>query len=95
MYVEDTARAFVLAMKNGTPGEAYNVGTVKSTDINTIFRTLKEEMGYQCEAYRAPNPLKSYQTFTLADIKKAREELKFVYEYDLRAGVREMLHNTD
>lgn len=25
MYVEDTVRSFVLAMKNGTPGEAYKV----------------------------------------------------------------------
>ena len=44
IYIEDTARASVLAMKNGTPGEAYNVGTGKTTDFNTIFRIIKEEM---------------------------------------------------
>ena len=92
VYVEDTARASVLAMKNGTPGEAYNVGTGKSTDFNTIFHIVKEEMGYQGEAEYVPNPLKSYQMFTLAEITKTREELKFEPRYDVRAGIRETLN---
>ena len=92
VYVDDTARASVLAMKNGTPGEAYNVGTGKSTDFNTIFHMVKEEIGYQGEAEYVPNPLKSYQTFTLAEITKTRGELKFEPRYDVRAGIRETLN---
>ncbi len=91
IYVEDTARASVLAMKNGTPGGAYNVGTGKSTDFNTIFNIVREEMGYQGEADHVPNPLKSYQMFTLADITKTREELKFNPRYEIRDGVRKMI----
>ena len=91
IYVEDTARVSVLAMKKGTPGESYNVGTGKSTDFNTIFQMVKEEMCYQGEATYIPNPLKSYQTFTLADIRKAKEELKFEPLYDIRSGVRKMI----
>lgn len=34
IYVEDTARASVLAMEKGRPGEAYNVGTGTTTDFN-------------------------------------------------------------
>ena len=39
-----------------------------------------------------PNPLKSYQLFTLADITKARGELKFEPRYEVRAGIRETLN---
>ena len=94
IYVDDTARASLLAMKNGTPGGAYNVGTGKTTDFNTIFHIVKEEMGYQGEAERVPNPLKSYQMFTLADITKTREELKFETRYDIRDGVKKMIKET-
>ena len=91
IYVEDSARASVLAMKNGIPGEAYNIGTGKTTDFNTVFGIVKEEMGYQGEAEHVPNPLKSYQTFTLADITKARGELKFETRYDIRDCVKRMI----
>ena len=94
IYVEDTARASVLAMKNGTPGETYNVGTGKSPDFNTIFHIVKEEMCYQGEAEHVPNPLKSYQMFTLADITKARGELRFGPRYEIRDGVKKMIKET-
>lgn len=77
-------------MKNGTPGEAYNVGTGKSTDFNTIFHIVKEETGYLGEAEYVRNPLKSYQMVTLADVKKTKEELKFESKYTLRDGVKKI-----
>ena len=80
----------MLAMKNGTPGEAYNVGTGKSTDFNTIFHIVKEETGYLGEAEYVRNPLKSYQMVTLADVKKTKEELKFESKYTLRDGVKKI-----
>ena len=91
IYVDDTAKASVLEMKNGTPGGSYNVGTGKTTDFNTIFHIVKEEMDYQGEAEHVPNPLKSYQMFTLADIKKTKEKLKFEPEYEIRAGVKKII----
>ena len=91
IYVDDAAKASVLAMKNGVPGESYNVGTGKTTDFNTIFHIVKEEIGYQGEAEHVPNPLKSYQMFTLADIKKTKEKLKFEPEYEIRAGVKKII----
>ena len=91
IYVDDTAKASLLAMKNGTPREAYNVGTGKSTDFNTLFHILKEEMGYQGSAEYVPNQLKSYQIFTLADISKTKNELKFEPKYDIREGVKRIL----
>jgi UDP-glucose 4-epimerase len=91
IYVRDTARASVLAMKKGKPGEVYNVGTGRSTDFNTIFDIVKEEMKYEKDAKYIPNPLKSYQMFTQANISKTARELDFTPEYDIRKGVREMI----
>jgi len=93
IYVRDTARASVLAMENGRDGEEYNVGTGRSVDFNTIFKIVKEETGYEGDAVHIPNPLKSYQLFTQAVMKKSNDELKFFPEYDVRKGVREMIES--
>ena len=66
IYVEDTARASVLAMQKGKPGEAYNVGTGITTDFNTIYNAVAEEMHSKIQAKHIPNPLKNYQYFTQA-----------------------------
>jgi nucleoside-diphosphate-sugar epimerase len=91
IYVEDTARASVLAMEKGRPGEAYNVGTGITTDFNEIYKIVKEGMHSTVEAEHIPNPLKNYQYFTQADISKAKRDLGFTPEYDLRSGIRKML----
>ena len=43
------------------------------------------------EAQHIPNPLKSYQYFTHADISKAKKDLSFIPDYDLRSGIKKML----
>jgi len=91
IYVEDTANASILAMENGLSGESYNVGTGISTEFNEIFRIIKEETGYESYPEYIPNPLKSYQTFTQADMTKTKRELKFEPKYDIRKGVKKIL----
>ena len=91
IYVRDTAMATVLAMKNGRPWEAYNVGTGLSTNFNTIFNVIKSEMKFDGEAKYVPNPLKSYQNFTQADMTKTKADLFFSPSYDIRKGVKEIL----
>ena len=91
IYIKDNARASVLAMDKGKAGEAYNIGTGISTDFNTIYKIIKEEMDSNMEAKYEKNPFSSYQMFTQADIEKAKNDLGFTPEYDIRSGVREML----
>ena len=69
------------------------MGTGISTDFNTIFQIVREEMKYDGGAEYVPNPLKSYQYFTQADLSKASKELEFNPEYDIRKGVREMIQS--
>ncbi|MGC8995526.1 MAG: NAD-dependent epimerase/dehydratase family protein [Thermoplasmata archaeon] len=91
IYVEDSARASILAMERGRNGEVYNVGTGVSTDFNTVFNIIKEEMNFDKDPIYIPNPLKSYQMFTQADITKSKRDLGFEPEYDIRKGVRKIL----
>ncbi|MEM3811817.1 MAG: NAD-dependent epimerase/dehydratase family protein [Thermoplasmata archaeon] len=64
IYVEDAARASILAMEHGKNGEEYNIGTGTFTDFNSIFQIIKEEMNYKKEAVYVTNPLKHYQRVT-------------------------------
>ena len=91
MYVEDTARAFVLAMEHGIPGEAYNIGTGVTTSFNDIYQIVAEEMHSDIKPRCVANPLKNYQYFTQADITKARRDSGFTPEFDIRSGVRKMI----
>ena len=59
IYIEDNARASVLAMEKGKAGEAYNIGTGISTDFNAIFKIIKEEMNSNIEAKYVKNPFTS------------------------------------
>ena len=94
IYVDDTARASVLAMEKGKPGESYNIGTGTTTNFNDIYRMVAEEMHSEVKADHIPNPLKNYQYFTQADITKARKDLGFEPEFDLRSGIRKMISAT-
>ena len=81
----------MLAMEKGRTGEAYNIGTGVSTDFNTIYKIIKEEMDSSIEPKYETNPFSSYQMFTQANIEKAKTELGFNPEYDIRSEVRAML----
>ena len=94
IYVEDTARASALAMERGILGESYNIGTGETTNFNDIYRMVAEEMHSEIMAEHIPNPLKNYQYFTQADITKARKDLGFNPEFDLRSGIGKMIAAT-
>ncbi len=45
VYVEDVARANVLALEGDTPSGAYNVGTGIETSVNELYEILRETSG--------------------------------------------------
>ncbi len=91
IYVKDIARATWLAFLNGKAGESYNVGTGISTEFNEIAETVKRIALSKSEIKHIPNPLRSYQMFTQADMMKSHESLDFTPEYDLKRGISEMV----
>ena len=90
IYIDDNVRCTWLAFLNGKAGESYNVGTGVSTDYNTIAGMVKHVTGSNSDIVHVPNPLKSYQMFTQADMSKSERELGFKPEFDLRRAVEKM-----
>jgi UDP-glucose 4-epimerase len=90
IYIDDNVRCTYLAFINGKPGESYNVGTGISTDYNTIAAMVKDITGSKSEIVHVPNPFKSYQMFTQADMTKSEKELKFTAKYTLRKAIEDM-----
>ncbi len=85
-YVEDIARANLLALERDVTG-IYNVGTGVPTDINTIHRILAELTGYTLEPEYVPRPVgEVYATYL--DSSKAKRELGWEPQVDLREGLR-------
>jgi len=91
IYIDDNVKGTYLAMEKGVPGESYNIGSGNSNTFNRIYEIVKEQMNSDLEAEYIKNPLKSYQFFTQADMSKAKEDLGFIPEYNIAAGVKKML----
>ena len=91
IFVQDVAKANILAATKGKNGESYNVGTGVTTSFNNIFKIVKEEMKSSIEAKYEKIPFQSYQLFTCADITKINRDTEFKPAFDLRAGIREIL----
>ncbi len=80
-YVEDVARANVLAAKSTVTADFFNVGTGVATSVSQVFAFLKDLVGYDLQpAYqeRDVNLVKNRQCST----EKAERDLGF------KAGVR-------
>lgn len=90
IYVKDNARATYLAFKNGKPGNAYNVGTGVTTKFNDIANMVINIVNNNVRIKHVKNPLKTYQLFTQADTKKLKDELKFIPEYSIEKGIKEI-----
>ncbi len=86
VYVEDCARANLLALERGS-GRAYNLGAGLGISINQIFDLLRRITACDCEAIYAP--AKVGETFRIyLDVTRAREELNWQVTVDLEEGLR-------
>ncbi len=90
IYIDDNVKCTWLAFVNGKAGESYNVGTGISTDYNTIAEMVKQSTGSKSKIVHVPNPLRSYQMFTQADMTKSEMELKFRAQYNLQNAIEDM-----
>ncbi len=91
IHVKDVARANILAAMKGENGEAYNIGTGITTKFKDIYKIIGEEMDSNIKPKYEPIPFKTYQLYTCANIAKAKKDLNFTPEYDLRSGIKEMV----
>ena len=95
IYVEDVARCNIQALISPVQHGFYNVGTEVQTSIKELCETildLKESaLKVTYKPYSADDARQFVQN-RIGSAKKAENELKFKYEYDLRAGLQRLIN---
>ena len=92
VYVEDVARANLLAMASDVSDEVFNLGTGAETSLLELCRLVCELSGHPdiepiFQPARKVNPV----TRRLATVDKARDRLGFVADTDLRSGLERLI----
>ena len=90
VYVGDVARANVLALENGIPRGAYNVGTGVETSVNCLYELLLEISGKDLPAERGPAK-SGEQLRSCVDPTLAGRNSGWHPEVDLTSGLRETM----
>ena len=89
VYVGDVVEAALLAMEKEKSG-VYNIAAGIETNINEIFRKIKELTNFNCQEIHGPAKL-GEQKRSCLDYSKARKELNWQPKYDLEQGLKEII----
>ena len=94
IYVEDVAHCNVLALETEVSDEFYNVGTGVQTSIRNlcdlILELKRSDLKVTYKPYSADDARRMVQN-RIGCPKKATQDLKFTYRYDLRAGLQRLI----
>ena len=87
VYVEDCARANLMAMNSQNANLIYNLGYGRGTSVNEIFTTLKTITGYQPPGIHGPAKVGETRQIYL-DATKAQKELGWKPTVNLEEGLQ-------
>jgi UDP-glucose 4-epimerase len=91
VYVEDIARANMLAMQSGVTDDVFNVASGVETSLNDLALSLLEVMGSNLKPEYGPARKVNPVSRRLASTKKAREILGFEAKISLEDGLRRLV----
>jgi GDP-L-fucose synthase len=92
LYVDDAARALLLAAEHADTSEPFNVGTGVETKIRDLAETIRAGAGYTGEiVWDASRP--DGQPIRSLDVSRAREATGFEAAVDLAAGLRRTIES--
>lgn len=92
VFVEDVARANLLAMKSDEEDTVYNVASGVETTLHQLWQAMQRVSGAEhLEPEFAPPRKVNPVPRRLADIRKAKRELGFVAQVDLDEGLRQFV----
>lgn len=93
IYIEDLARANVLALKSDASDEVFNVASGVETNLNGLAASLMQVMGADPSMVPEYGPERSVNPVArrLADTSKAERMLGFKAEVDLEEGLRRLV----
>jgi len=87
-YVDDIIEANFSSLKNGVPGEIYNIGGGSRKKLEEIFPILESICQKKIKMFREEKQ-KGDVPHTLADIQKAHKELNYSPQIQLSDGLKE------
>lgn len=90
VYVKDVVEALILAMQSPKIG-IYNIGTGKETNINEIFKIIKNETGFLGKEKHGAAQ-KGEQQRSCLDISLAKKELSWEPKFSLEMGLKETIN---
>ena len=90
LYVEDAAKAIILATKKYHKPEPINIGSGCETRIKELAETIKEEINYKGElVWDTSKP--DGQPKRFLDVSKAKQKLGFFANTNLKEGLRKTI----
>lgn len=98
IYVEDVARANVLALKADIENEVFNIASGRETSLEELCLLLLEVMGSDLKPKKIalPQDRKKVEVQRrMADVSKARAQINFETQVDLREGLKKLVHWLD
>ena len=90
VYVGDTARANICALKADVTDECYNIGMGKATTINELTQLILELTNSGMKP-KYESQEQSFVTHRLGSTKKAEDELGFKSKIELREGLKKLI----
>jgi nucleoside-diphosphate-sugar epimerase len=91
VYVEDVARANVLALESDASDEVFNVASGTETSLNDLALALLDVMGSDLEPEYGPERSVNPVPRRLADVRKAERLLGFRASVGLREGLARLV----
>jgi UDP-glucose 4-epimerase len=91
VYVDDVARAFLLAAEADVAGEVFNIASGVETSLNELARALILAMGARVAVQYGPARKVNAVPRRLADTARAKARLGFVAAVDLSEGLRRLV----
>ncbi len=92
-YVDDVARANLLALKNKAEG-VFNIGSGRNTSIIELANLVEELTGRKLVRHYKPARPEDVLD-SLADISRAEATFGYGPMFDLRTGLRKMIASSD
>ena len=87
VYVDDVARAFMLAASSDASGEAFNVATGKETSLTELAKALMATMGADMAVEYGSSRTINAVPRRVADMRRAQARLGFTAQVPLAEGL--------
>jgi UDP-glucose 4-epimerase len=91
VYVEDIARANILAAKSDATDEVFNVATGRETSLNELAFALLQVMGSEARPEYGPERKVNPVPRRLADTTAAQERIGFTAQVSLEEGLKRLV----